>query len=73
MDFIPLTTMEYRLAVAAALGDLPNDTKRIIWDMVLRAGIPEPPGAPARRSALRPPSSRIILDKLRTHGRRLHF
>lgn len=34
MDFIPMYTISYKTAVFSSLRDLPEDMRRVIWDMV---------------------------------------
>ena len=63
MDFVPLTTHDYRLAFVQATQGLPTDVCRdILWKMVLEV-TPSPPPVPTRK--LRP-----IVQRLRLKGRR---
>ena len=61
MDFVPLTTYDYRLAFVQATQGLPTDVCRdILWKMVLEV---TPPPPPTRK--LRP-----LVQRLRLKGQR---
>ena len=49
MDFIPLTTVDYKLAFCQATGALPGDIQREIWQRSTTTSPPStPPGAPKK-------------------------
>lgn len=51
MDYIPLTTYDYKLAFCQSTTHLPNDVQRIIWNKVLDVPPPStPPKAPTKPS-----------------------
>jgi len=61
MDFVPLTTIDYKLAFCQGTNALPGDIQREIWQRLMTTSPPTgPPGTPKKTDRPSPRLARLM-------------